>query len=246
MKKTKIIVVILSLVLCMVALSVPAFAMGVPHPPDDSESTSDDTDTSSGQYFPYFPVPIPMPTPPDESPSEEPPTISPSNPFTPPGTGTVVDAATDGDGKEFFTIMTEDGNVFFLIIDHQRSVNNVYFLSTVTEEDLLSLAQQGGRPGSGNSDIISARPPIEPPEPGVQDPPEAPAEPEPEQPTRGNGRLIPVLVAVVGAGGAAYYFKIIKGKKDDPDDEPQDDESNEYDNEDEDEFGDELEDEERD
>ena len=34
------------------------------------------------------------------------------NPFTPDGTGTVVDNATDEDGKEFYTITTADESVF--------------------------------------------------------------------------------------------------------------------------------------
>jgi hypothetical protein len=33
------------------------------------------------------------------------------NPFTPDGAGTVLDNATDGDGKEFFSIESADGNV---------------------------------------------------------------------------------------------------------------------------------------
>ena len=36
------------------------------------------------------------------------------NPFTPDGTGTVVDNATDEDGKEFYTITTADESVFYL------------------------------------------------------------------------------------------------------------------------------------
>ena len=52
-------------------------------------------------------------------------------PFTPPGTGTVVDNASDNDGKEFYTIKTEDGSVFYLIIDRQRNVENVYFKTTL-------------------------------------------------------------------------------------------------------------------
>ena len=44
------------------------------------------------------------------------------NPFTPNGTGTVVDKATDKDGKEFYTITTPDENIFFLVIDNQKSV----------------------------------------------------------------------------------------------------------------------------
>ena len=36
------------------------------------------------------------------------------NPFTPDGTGTVVDNVTDEDGKEFYTITTADESVFYL------------------------------------------------------------------------------------------------------------------------------------
>ena len=61
------------------------------------------------------------------------------NPFTPDGTGTVVDKATDKDGKEFYTITTPDENIFFLVIDNQKSSENVYFLNAVTETDLLPL-----------------------------------------------------------------------------------------------------------
>ena len=39
------------------------------------------------------------------------------NPFTPDGTGTVVDNCTDEDGKEFYTITTSDESVFYLVID---------------------------------------------------------------------------------------------------------------------------------
>lgn len=49
------------------------------------------------------------------------------NPFTPDGTGTVVDNATDEDGKEFYTITTADESVFYLVIDKQKTSENVYF-----------------------------------------------------------------------------------------------------------------------
>ena len=65
------------------------------------------------------------------------------NPFTPDGTGTVVDNATDADGKEFYTITTADESVFYLVIDKQKTSENVYFLNTVTTDDLLPLAEQG-------------------------------------------------------------------------------------------------------
>lgn len=61
--------------------------------------------------------------------------------LTPPGgTGTVVEQ-TDEEGKEFYTIMTADENVFYLVIDRQRETENVYFLNVVTEADLLPLAE---------------------------------------------------------------------------------------------------------
>ena len=66
-----------------------------------------------------------------------------ANPFTPDGTGTVIDNATDGDGKEFFTVETPDGNVFYLIVDRERTSDNVYLLNAVTEKDLASLAKEG-------------------------------------------------------------------------------------------------------
>ena len=68
------------------------------------------------------------------------------NPFTPDGTGTVVDNATDEDGKEFYTITTADESVFYLVIDKQKTSENVYFLNTVTTDDLLPLAEQGKEP----------------------------------------------------------------------------------------------------
>ena len=67
-------------------------------------------------------------------------------PFTPDGTGTVVDKATDEDGKEFYTITTADESVFYLVIDKQKTSENVYFLNAVTVDDLLPLAEQGEEP----------------------------------------------------------------------------------------------------
>ena len=57
----------------------------------------------------------------------------PDGAFTPDGTGTVLDTTTgEGDDKQFYTITTEAGNVFYLIIDGKRDDNNVYFLNGVT------------------------------------------------------------------------------------------------------------------
>ena len=67
------------------------------------------------------------------------------NPFTPNGTGTVLDNATSEDEKEFYTIVTENENVFYLVIDKQRDTENVYFLNAVTESDLMALPSRTQR-----------------------------------------------------------------------------------------------------
>ncbi|GHV39613.1 hypothetical protein FACS189490_03510 [Clostridia bacterium] len=74
-------------------------------------------------------------------------------PFTPDGTGSVVDNVTEVDGKEFFTVETPDGNTFYLIVDRQRNSENVYLLNAVTEDDLASLAKSGDGKGGSTSAV---------------------------------------------------------------------------------------------
>ena len=132
-----------------------------------------------------------------------------SKPFTPDGTGTVLDNAMGADGKEFFTIETPDGSVFYIIIDRQRSNDNVYLLNAVTEYDLLSLA----KPGDGKS--VSA---IETPQTQVtpepqESTPESTPTPNPSDESGNNGTLIFIVIAAVVVGGAGYYFKILRPKQ---------------------------------
>lgn len=128
------------------------------------------------------------------------------NAFTPDGTGTVLDNANESDGKEFFTVTTENESVFYLMIDRQRDSENVYLLNTVTEEDLLALAERNG----SQTAVPTATP--EPVQPTPT--PEPETEPETAAKSGGNGGLIFfVLLTVLGAGGAGYYFKIHKPKQ---------------------------------
>ena len=144
-----------------------------------------------------------------------------AKPFTPEGTGTVVDNATDGDGKEFFTITTPSENVFYLIIDRQRDGQNVYFLNAVTEKDLLALAEKDPEP--------EVTEPVMEPEPETEPLTEPETEPGPEK-TSGfpMGNILMIAAVLLAGGGAGYYFKIYRPKHEVPD---MDDE--EYGNEDE-------------
>lgn len=135
------------------------------------------------------------------------------NPFTPEGSATVVDNATDSQGKEFYTIMTPDENVFYLVIDKQRDSENVYFLNAVTESDLMALAQKDTQAA-----VTTTEPEKQPEktEPVIEPPaqPEEPKEeePEPPAPKSNNGILFLALVVALAAGGLGYYFKVYRPK----------------------------------
>lgn len=168
----------------------------------------------------------PAPSAPDSEPTESAvPDSSASNPFTPDGTGSVQDNATESDGKEFFTIVTEAENTFYLVIDRQRDSEGVYLLNAVTEDDLMALAEKSGGATSGESVIPEPEPTPAPVEP---DPTPQP-DPEPEQPAKSNtGTIIFVLIAVLAVGGAGYYFKILKPKQQAGLDSDDEDDSDEY------------------
>ncbi|SJP05270.1 Uncharacterised protein [Clostridioides difficile] len=133
------------------------------------------------------------------------------NPFTPDGTGTVVDNATDEDGKEFYTITAPDESVFYLVIDKQKTSENVYFLNAVTTDDLLPLAEQGEEP----AEEVTPEPEPEPVEEVTE--PEPEPEPEPEKPDSGLLSLLLIGAVVLIGGGIGYYFKIYKPKHEAPD-----------------------------
>lgn len=137
------------------------------------------------------------------------------NPFTPDGSATVVDNASDEQGKEFYTIMTPDENVFYLIIDKQRDSENVYFLNAVTESDLMALAQKDTDSQTVTPTAPSEPEPAAPAEPEEPSEPETP-EPEPEQPApkSSNSMIFLVIVIALAAGGLGYYFKVYKPKHD--------------------------------
>ena len=129
-------------------------------------------------------------------------------PPPPPGTGTVIDYSSDTDGTLFYTIMTLDEYVFYLVIDKNRNTDNVYFLNAVTVDDLLPLAQ---KPPQAQGGIVTTPPTAFG---DMEQPGETPPTPEPEQAQSGGnmGTLIFVVVIVVLGGGAGWYFKIYRPK----------------------------------
>lgn len=168
----------------------------------------------------------------------------PEGAFTPDGSASVLDEAQEtADDKQFYTITTEAGNVFYLIIDGKRDSQNVHFLNGVTEADLMALAEKG----DGSMSVIPAGDTCTCTEKceagkvrtdcpvckndltgcvGKETKPSEPEQPETEQPKKDTGSIgtiIFVVLALLAVGGIGYYVKIVRPKQQAADEEFEDD-----------------------
>lgn len=138
-----------------------------------------------------------------------------------------ISSTTTAAGKEFYTISTKSGKVFYLIIDNEQSQDNVYFLTEVDEQDLMnfSLSDTVTLPDEDTvyATVDDENDQTETPAPEEEstEEPEAPEEPEVQEPEKtsnlGSYLLIGLLAAGVGAG--AWYMKIYKPKHEFDDDD---------------------------
>lgn len=80
-----------------------------------------------------------------EEPTEEPEEIISYGPLTPDGNLTIIDDYGDPTkaGKQFITVSSKNGNIFYIIIDRDdEGENTVHFLNLVDERDLLTLMDE--------------------------------------------------------------------------------------------------------
>ena len=151
-------------------------------------------------------------------------------------------------GKEFYTIQTASEKVFYLIIDRDGEEEMVYFLTEVTENDLLNVTAdnsetlpknsaalesaipvtEGALPNNNGETEKEEEPTEEPTEDGEEENTE---EPEPEKTGENPMATYAILgIVAVAAIGGGYYFKVVRKKKEEflDEDDDEEDEEEEY------------------
>lgn len=181
-----------------------------------------------------------------------------------PGTGDTTDSAdkssessTSEQGKEFYTIQTASEKVFYLVIDRDGDEEKVYFLTEVSENDLLNTTSDNSETLPKNSAALESAIPVkdaaldnnntdatgnkkqdaETVEENTEDSTEESSEPETtEQKQDGSGFSYLIMgIAAVAVIGVVYVIKAKKKKEnfiDDDEDELEDDYEEDYDDED--------------
>ena len=171
------------------------------------------------------------------------------------------DAESEGEdmnlGKEFYTIQAASGKVFYLIIDRDGEEEVVYFLTEITENDLLNVTSDNSETLPKNSAALESQIPVtesalpnnnteiddthevetpveETTDESVEETEEEP-EAETEEPVKSNPLVGYLIMGIFGAAviGAAYYFKVVKKKQDGDfvEDEDEEDDDEEYESE---------------
>lgn len=138
------------------------------------------------------------------------------------GGGTIADNTvtmgnSNNDGKQFLTVTTKNGHVFYIVIDNASSTDNVYLLDQVTEADLIDLIAE--------EDVEQAEEIAEKRMTDDQEKEDAVAETadqdvntdEKKKKSSGMAGKLLMLVLIAGAAGIYMYFKKKKGQRYDED-----------------------------
>ena len=137
-----------------------------------------------------------------------------SKPFSVAGNGEVLDDISDDDTKQFITVRTKNNQTFFVVIDRANTIDNVYMLSLIDEDDLAEFLDkedeaEGGLPTvqiPGNGDgTVSAE--------GNAEGTDGSEVEVPEKKKSGNGMLFAIIGFLALFAAGYYYFRIYKPKQ---------------------------------
>ena len=199
--------IVLLIVMCLASLSVTAYAYA---------------DDAGPEYILETTEPVAVPTEPTEPTTD-------GIPLTPDGNMTLVDdiEGESTEDKQFITVVSKNGNYFYIIIDRAGDrENTVHFLNQVDEADLLALMEEGQaevipivcsctekcQAGVVNtacklcmtnlSECVGKETVIFEPT-------------EPEEPAKqsNTGAILALVLILAAGGGAAYYFLVMKPKR---------------------------------
>ena len=154
-----------------------------------------------------------------------------SDALTPDGNLTLIDdiGTSTKAGKQFITLESKNGNVFYMIIDRDdEGEETVHFLNQVDEADLMALTGEEETPSVCSCTTKCVAGTVNTSCPvcavnmtecvGKEAKPEVPAEPtepaaeEPEKKSGVGGILVILLIVALGGGAAFYIFKQKKAK----------------------------------
>ena len=154
-----------------------------------------------------------------------------SDALTPDGNLTLIDdiGSSTKAGKQFITLESKNGNVFYMIIDRDdEGEETVHFLNQVDEADLMALTGEGETPATCScttkcvAGTVNTSCPVcavnmtecvgKETKPEVPTEPTEPAAEEPEKKSGVGGILVVLLIVALGGGAAFYIFKQKKAK----------------------------------
>ena len=200
--------VVLLIVMCLTTLSVTAYAYA---------------DDAGEEYVQETTEPAAETTEPAHEPTTG------GSPLTPDGNMTLVDdiEGESTEDKQFITVVSKNGNYFYIIIDRAGDgENTVHFLNQVDEADLLALMEEGQaevipivcsctekcQAGAVNtackicmtnlSECVGKE--------AVSFEPTEPEEPEKQSNT---GAILALVLILAAGGGTVYYFLVRKPKQ---------------------------------
>ena len=175
----------------------------------------------------------------------EPAETQPSHGLTPSGNLTLVDdlGVRNGEGQQFVTLVTKNGNYFYLIIDRdEKGEETVHFLNMVDERDLFALmeddekaayesqmaAEQAAREAAEKA-AAEAAAASQSGESETQKPEDEPA----KESKKTNLAPILIIIVLMAAAGGGWFFMQTKKKKKaesapDPDADYTDDDEEDY------------------